>query len=379
MVSPPELAAHLIETAHRFGTPAYVTDVATLARAAREVAEAFPDPWLRQYSLKANDVPAIVARIAALGFGANVVSGGEWSLARRAGLPNGRITLEGVGKSDTDLQSAVRAAGNGQPLRWLAIESAEEATVLGRLAGEAGLGRNGAPRLDVLLRLNPDVTPETIAALAVGAGSSKFGLRAAELGSAILAAGGPHGPLRWQGLQLHIGSQLQALEAWRRAVGQALAVFSAWRRSLPDFEVLDIGGGFPVAPGDQPIPAPADFAGAVRTALDGLASGRSATHPRARTRSFPGGSGGMDRRPGVASPGRARSRRGATGHHRRRHDGADPAGSLRGPSRNQCVDVRRAPDRAGRRLRDAADPGRRTHLRIDRSPGSVPAAPAPAR
>src|SRR6202011_3178661 len=144
------------------------------------------------------------------------------------------------------------------------------ATLAG-LAGEAGLGRNGAPRLDVLLRLNPDVTPETIAALAVGAGSSKFGLRAAEWEATILVGGGPQGPLRWQGLQLHIGSQLQALEAWRHAVGQALAVFSAWRRSLPDFEVLDIGGGFPVSTGGEWCPAPADFAGAVRTALDGLA------------------------------------------------------------------------------------------------------------
>lgn len=245
-------------------------DVAALARAAQVVAEAFPDPWLRQYSLKANDVPAVIAQIAALGFGANVVSGGEWSLARRAGLPNGRITLEGVGKSDSDLRNAVRAAGKGEPLEWLAIESAEEAAVLARLAGAAGLGVDASPRLDVLLRLNPDVTPETIAALAVGAGSSKFGLRDAELEAAITAGGGPQGPLRWRGLHLHIGSQLHALEAWRTAVRYALAVFRAWRRSLPDFEVLDIGGGFPVATGDQPVPAPADFAGALREALDDL-------------------------------------------------------------------------------------------------------------
>ena len=229
MVSSPELAARLIESAHRFGTPVYVTDVATLVRAAQEVAMAFPDPWLRQYSLKANDVPAVVARIAALGFGANVVSSGEWSLARHAGVSNMRITLEGVGKTDADLRHAVRAATNGEPLRWLAIESAEEAAVLAGLAGEAGIGANGAPRLDVLLRLNPDVTPETIAALAVGAGSSKFGLRDAELEAAIRAGGGRHGPLRWRGIHLHVGSQLQALDAWRAAVRHALAVFSAWR------------------------------------------------------------------------------------------------------------------------------------------------------
>ena len=73
-------------------------------RRPRAVRDAFPDPWIRQYSVKANDVPAIVAEVAARGFGANVVSRGEWAVATRAGVPNDRITLEGVGKTDADLQ-----------------------------------------------------------------------------------------------------------------------------------------------------------------------------------------------------------------------------------------------------------------------------------
>ena len=69
----------------RFGTPLYVTDGAALDAAAEAFRAAFPDPWLRAYSLKANDLPALVARLARHGFGANVVSRGEWALARRAG------------------------------------------------------------------------------------------------------------------------------------------------------------------------------------------------------------------------------------------------------------------------------------------------------
>ncbi len=57
--------------------------------------------------------PAIVTEVAARGFGANVVSRGEWAIARRAGLPNDRITLEGVGKTDADLRDAVRATSAG--------------------------------------------------------------------------------------------------------------------------------------------------------------------------------------------------------------------------------------------------------------------------
>src|SRR5262245_53713516 len=91
------LAPALRAAAARFGTPLYVTDDAALERAVADLRGAFPDPWIRQYSVKANDVPAVIARLAAPGrdLGANVVSRGEWRAAREAGLPNGRISLEG--------------------------------------------------------------------------------------------------------------------------------------------------------------------------------------------------------------------------------------------------------------------------------------------
>ena len=87
----PRLAPGLRRAAARFGTPVQVTDAVTLAGAAARVRAAFPDPWLRAFSVKANDVAGIVARIATLGFDANVVSRGEWAVARRAGLGNDRI------------------------------------------------------------------------------------------------------------------------------------------------------------------------------------------------------------------------------------------------------------------------------------------------
>jgi len=263
---PAALAGSLVAAARRFGTPLYLTDLGALGAAADELRRAFPDPWLRQYSLKANDVPPIVSRLAHHGLGANVVSRGEWWLARRAGLSNERITLEGIGKTDADLRAAVRAAIDGQPLRWVALESADEAGVLADLL--AGFGRRrsrlghavGLPRLDVLLRLNPDVSAETLAGLAVGSGRSKFGLSETEFATAIEAGGGPEGPLRWRGIHLHVGSQLGAIDAWRDAVRRAIALFALWRGSLPDFDTLDLGGGFPVGHDDGRAPPPERFA-----------------------------------------------------------------------------------------------------------------------
>ena len=210
---------------------------------------------MRQYSVKANDVPAIIAEVAGRGFGANVVSRGEWALARRAGVPNDRITLEGVGKTPADLRAAASAAADGHPLRWVALESPEEARAL---AGAAR--RAGAPPLDVLYRLNPDVTPETHASLAVGAGGSKFGMTETEIADAIEAGGGPDGPLRSRGLHVHVGSQLGAVDAWRDGARKAVALTALWRGSIETFDTVDLGGGIPIRPLGEPSPDPARFA-----------------------------------------------------------------------------------------------------------------------
>jgi diaminopimelate decarboxylase len=250
-----EIAAALRLAARRFGTPVAVTDVRELVAAAEGIRKAFPDPWLRAYSLKANDVAAIVARVTDLGFDANVVSRGEWAVATRAGLPDERITIEGAGKTDADLRAAIRAARDGHPPRWLAIESLDEAAALAALAG----GEIGDGSLDVLFRLNPEVTPETHDGLAVGAGGSKFGMTADEVTSAVETIAAAPG-LVPRGIHLHVGSQLRAVDAWRDGTRRALALLALVRGARPAFDTLDLGGGFPVLPAGEAGPDAARFA-----------------------------------------------------------------------------------------------------------------------
>ena len=258
--------------AERFGTPVAVTAVMALEAAAAELRAAFPDPWLRAFSLKANDVPAIMARLGALGLGANVVSAGEWAVAHRAGIPNDRITLEGIGKTASDLRAAVRAAATGRPLRWVAVESPDELEAMAALAGRAAQGRHGRPPLDVLLRLNPDVAPETHAGLAVGRGGSKFGMTETEL-TAVLVSIPVGGPLRARGIHLHVGSQLGAVDAWRDAVRRGLALLALLGAGREGFDTFDVGGGFPVGePGT--VPPPARFACELPALLEALPADR---------------------------------------------------------------------------------------------------------
>ncbi|CAN5819520.1 diaminopimelate decarboxylase [soil metagenome] len=268
------------QAARRYGTPLYLYDLVRLDADAQAIRDAFPDPWLRLYALKANGLPGLLERLPGIGFGASAVSGGELQLARRAGFPTALTALEGVGKSTHDLERAVAQARAGRPLLWVSVESAEEAAVLARLMAGA-TNRAGRPtgrrsdrhesRLDVLVRLNPQVRPETHLGLAVGAADSKFGVLTEELAEVIDAGGGVSGPLRWRGLHVHVGSQLGAVDAWRSAMRVGFRVLGLQRASLPDFDTLDCGSGFPVDHGlVGSVPSIRLFAAAVHQEMNEL-------------------------------------------------------------------------------------------------------------
>ena len=260
---PAGLAERLRDEALRLRTPLYAYDEERLERDAAAIRSAFPDrSWTRLYSLKANGLPGLVRRIAARGFGASAVSRGEIALALRAGLPPDRIALEGVGKTAADLRLAVELAAQGRPLLWVSVESMEEAESLADLAARSLPSRG---RLDVLVRVNPSVEPETHAGLAVGRGTSKFGVAASEVADVIRAGGGTKGPLRWRGLHVHVGSQLASVEAWRTAMFHVLGHFAALKERHPELDTVDVGGGLPAGLADGPPPK--DFADGYAEAL----------------------------------------------------------------------------------------------------------------
>ena len=219
-------------------------------------------------------MPAVIAQVAARGFGANVVSRGEWALATRAGVPNDRITLEGD-RQDRRPTSARRRVP--RPAASHSAGSRSNRPRKPRRSPRKRRARVPGPRLDVLYRLNPDVAPETLTGLAVGAGGTKFGMTETEIAAAIDAGGGPDGPLRPRGIHLHVGSQLGAVDAWRDAVRKALALAALWRGSIETFDTVDLGGGFPVGPVGEPTPGPERFARELGPLLDGVPGDRRPT------------------------------------------------------------------------------------------------------
>jgi diaminopimelate decarboxylase len=260
-----ELTDVLASAADRFGTPVYVMDMTSVAAAARQVEDAFGSPWLLHYSLKANDLPAIAGYLAGRGWGGAVVSAGEWQHARHGGLSNRSVVFEGIGKTDAQLGYAAAETAAGRPPRWLVVESAEELTCLADLAARYQLGRGGRPAIDVLLRLNPGVDPETRREFAVGSQASKFGIPEAEISALVRAAAADWPGVTVRGIHVHVGSALTDVRAWALAGVRATRLLADIARYCPRADTVDYGGGFPL-PGSG-RPGPAQFRDALLEAL----------------------------------------------------------------------------------------------------------------
>src|SRR5437764_12439304 len=103
-------AVDLASLAQVVETPFYCYSTATLERHYRVFAEAFADvPSLVCYAMKANSNQAVIATLARLGAGADVVSGGELKRALAAGVSAGKIMFSGIGKTADELVAAVDA------------------------------------------------------------------------------------------------------------------------------------------------------------------------------------------------------------------------------------------------------------------------------
>jgi diaminopimelate decarboxylase len=116
------------------------------------------------YSVKANSNLAVLALLAELGAGFDIVSGGELARVLAAGGTAGKTFLSGVGKSAAEIEFAL-AKGIG----CINLESEAELERVARIAQR--LGRK-AP---VALRVNPDIDARTHPYISTGLRETKFG------------------------------------------------------------------------------------------------------------------------------------------------------------------------------------------------------------
>src|SRR3954465_14281753 len=254
-------AVNLAALADAVGTPFYCYSTATIERHYRVFAEAFADVRsLVCYAMKANSNQAVIATLARLGAGADVVSGGELKRALAAGVPTRKIMFSGIGKTASELAAAVDAG-----ILCINVESEPELELLSQIA--VSKGRD----VCVSVRVNPDVDARTHAKIATGKSENKFGIPISRARDVYAHAAKLRG-LRVAGVDMHIGSQITELQPF----DDAFALLSEFVRTLRSdghhIADVDLGGGLgiPYREDNEPPPDPGAYAAIVKRATRGL-------------------------------------------------------------------------------------------------------------
>lgn len=262
----------LEEIAREVGTPTYVYSEPLLTRAAERWIEAAGDPARVYFAAKANTNLGVLARLERTGIGIEVATPGERARAERAGFSPDRILVGGVPKAAADVRAAV---GAGLALVVLQAEHEVEAAV------EAAADAGGA-ETRVGVRVRPGITAGAHPSLETGRVDAKFGYAPGEVREVWARLAAAEG-LRPEVLAVHLGSGIDRLDPWERALDVLLELVDSLAGSGAPVTELDLGGGLGVdyAADDDPDPAPLVRAIDERLEGTGLASrfepGRSIT------------------------------------------------------------------------------------------------------
>jgi diaminopimelate decarboxylase len=215
------------------GTPLFVYDEDDLLRRCREYAGLFGLGSVA-YAGKAFLCVAMARLVAEEGLHLDVATGGELHVALHAGFLPERIVFHGNNKSTAELTAALDA-GVGR----IVADSFDELDRLERLATE----RSARP--SVLVRVTPGVEAHTHEFIETGTLDSKFGFTTHDDVALEAARRVIESPvLRLGGLHCHIGSMIERLDAYARAVAIVVELCAAIEESTRTrVEELNMGGG----------------------------------------------------------------------------------------------------------------------------------------
>lgn len=221
-----------------FGTPLYVLDEDTLTRRARSYSltlkKEYPNSTLL-YASKALAVRAVLTLLSKEGFGFDLTSSGEILTAKRARVDFAKTVLHGNNKLPHELERAVE-----ERVGWMVVDALDELDRLHAVARAAGR------RVPILLRVNPGIEAHTHSFIRTGQIDSKFGLPEADLSKFVkLLKSLPQ--IEFQGIHLHIGSQILDLKSFEKLVERGMEFVEYFYRSHNlSSRVLNLGGGLGV-------------------------------------------------------------------------------------------------------------------------------------
>jgi diaminopimelate decarboxylase len=185
-------------------TPFYFYDLDVLRSTLDIVSkESQHSGYMSHYALKANSNPRILRIISSYNIGADCVSWNEIEAALEAGFSPSGIVFAGVGKTDKDIEAALKTE-----ISCFNCESMPEIEVINQLAARQN------KTTQIALRINPYIDAHTHKYITTGIEESKFGINTWEIDEVIRKIATMKN-IRLTGIHFHIGSQISRMSVFK--------------------------------------------------------------------------------------------------------------------------------------------------------------------
>ena len=215
--------------AKKFGTPAYCYSLNKLKLNIRNFKKYFIsiNPLLC-FSVKSNSNFQILKEINKMGMGADVVSKGELIMALKTGISPKKIVFSGVGKTFDELKFAI-----DKNILLINSESESEINQIEKIS------KIKKKKIDIGVRLNPNIDSKTLKKISTGKKEDKFGLTEINFLKAINKFKNSK-YLNIRCLSVHIGSQITDHKPYAKMLK---VIGSVIKKSNHNFDFVDLGGG----------------------------------------------------------------------------------------------------------------------------------------
>ncbi len=184
------------------------------------------------YAMKANANNKVLQTILRSGFGVDVVSGGELHRALSVGFKPKQIIFSGVGKTENEITLALQ-----RNIKQINVESVEE------LVRIATVAKKLRKRVEVGVRVNPNISAKTHPYITTGFHKNKFGVDLDSIREIEKVFSENFDSIKFVGVSMHIGSQIHDLKVFNDAIKKGLALIDKLKKNGWLISRFDIGGG----------------------------------------------------------------------------------------------------------------------------------------
>ena len=215
--------------ARKFGTPSYCYSLNKLKSNIKNFKKHFKsiNPIIC-FSVKSNSNLQILREIKKMGMGADVVSKGEMIMALKAGISPKKIVFSGVGKTYDELKFAI-----DKKILLINSESESEISEIEKIS------KIKRKKIDIGIRLNPNIDSRTLKKISTGKKEDKFGLTKYNFLKIIKKYKNSKN-LNLKCLSVHIGSQITNHMPY---IKMLKVIESIIKKSNYNFDFIDLGGG----------------------------------------------------------------------------------------------------------------------------------------